>query len=33
MKNADQALIDMYGFGYTSCIVGEYYPEGLTCIK
>jgi len=33
MKNVDHTLFSTYGFGYASCIVGEYFPEGLICTE
>jgi broad specificity phosphatase PhoE len=33
VKNLDQALITKYGFGYTSYVVVECLPEGLSCVE
>lgn len=33
MKNVTLALIDQYGFDYTSCIIAEYRLAGLVCVE
>jgi broad specificity phosphatase PhoE len=33
VRNINHELIKKYGFDYTTCIVAEFQPEGLTCVE
>ncbi len=33
LRNVDDELVSRYGFDYTTCIVSELGPDGLTCVE